>query len=123
MEKSIKNVKSIRGETEFLSKLDESDEANYLYNENEYIVRKKIWEIMYRNWIEEQEEKKMFENGGRKDSSGNPNSLPKKIKTRKTSIALSQDSLNKQSPYEAIKNCNKFGRKVNFSHIKSLFNK
>lgn len=120
---NIKREKSIRSETELLSRLEDNDVTNYLYTESEYMVRKKIWEIMYRNWIEEQEEKKMFEKGPRKESvAGSSSVANKKTKSRKTSIALSQDGL-KQTPYEAIKNSNKFGRKVNYCHIKSLFNK
>ena len=55
--------------------LNEKDELNYLYNEKEYIVRKHIWDVMYKDWLDEQKEKKMYEK---------PMQLePKKIRSRK----------------------------------------
>ena len=103
-------VKSIKSETD-LSMLNEKDELNYLYNEKEYIVRKHIWDVMYKDWLDEQKEKKMYEK---------PLQLePKKIRSRKVSSALSQDSI--KTPYEAIKSSGKFGKKINFNYVKSLF--
>jgi hypothetical protein len=66
---------------------------------------------MYKDWLDEQKEKKMYEK---------PLQLePKKIRSRKVSSALSQDSI--KTPYEAIKSSGKFGKKINFNYVKSLF--
>lgn len=103
--------------SEFLSALEERDEMRYLYSNNEYIIRKNIWEIMYRDWIEEQRDKREHEKG--------PNEQ-KKIKLRKISTitATSQlSAISHTSPYDAIKSSTKFGRKINYSFVKTLFNK
>jgi transcription factor IIIB subunit 2 len=93
---SFPKVKSIKSETD-LSMLNEKDELNYLYNEKEYIVRKHIWDVMYKDWLDEQKEKKMYEK---------PMQLePKKMRSRKVSSVLSQDSI--KTPYEAIKSSGK----------------
>ena len=110
---SIK-AKSVRSETEFLSALEEKDEMKYLYTENEYIVRKHIWEIMYKDWLDEQREKRLIEKVRPTE--------PKKIRLRKISTATNAEgALN--SPYEAIKSSTKFGKKINYSFVKSLFRK
>ena len=98
---NVPKPKSVVSETEILSNLDESDANKYLYDDNEYLVRKQIWDIMYKNWINEQEDKKAAQKNIRKISSVS--------KRRKISVAISQDG-SKPNPYEAIKNCGKFFR-------------
>lgn len=104
--------KSVKSETEFLSTLEEKDEMKYLYTENEYVVRKHIWEIMYKDWLDEQKEKKMMEKL--------KPSEPKKIRIRKISTASTPEG---STPYEAIKNSTKFGKKINYNFVKTLFRK
>lgn len=104
--------KSVKSETEFLSTLEEKDEMKYIYTENEYVVRKHIWEIMYKDWLDEQKEKKMMEKLKPAE--------PKKIRIRKISTASTPEG---STPYEAIKNSTKFGKKINYNFVKSLFRK
>lgn len=104
--------------SEFLSALEEKDEMCYIYSNNEYIIRKNIWEIMYKDWIEEQRDKREHEKA-----------LPieqRKIKLRKISAITATSQLSAAShtsPYDAIKSSSKFGRKINYNFVKTLFKK
>ena len=92
--------------------IDIQEQPEYLYTENEYVVRKHIWEIMYKDWLDEQKEKKMMEKL--------KPSEPKKIRIRKISTASTPEG---STPYEAIKNSTKFGKKINYNFVKTLFRK
>ena len=69
---------------------------------------------MYKDWLDEQKEKRLIEKVRPTE--------PKKIRLRKISTATNAEgALN--SPYEAIKSSTKFGKKINYSFVKSLFRK
>ena len=42
---------------EKLSIIPDNEEYKYIYSKDEYQIRKEFWEIMYKDWIEQQREK------------------------------------------------------------------
>ena len=86
----------------------------YIYSKDEYGIRKELWEIMFKDWIEHQKEKEEKEGKEKKIKVKEPRKRNKKI--------IVNDG-NKKSAFEAIKSSNKFGKKINFSYIKSIMSK
>ena len=100
---------------EKLSIIPENEEYKYLYSKEEYGIRKQFWEIMFKDWIEQQREKEEKEGKEKKINMKEPRKRSKKLVFKSGSI--------QKTPYEAIKSSNKFGKKINYSYIKSIMSK
>ena len=100
---------------EKLSMIPENEEYKYLYSKEEYGIRKQFWEIMFKDWIEQQKEKEEKEGKEKKINMKEPRKRSKKMVFKSGSI--------QKTPYEAIKSSNKFGKKINYSYIKSIMSK
>ena len=70
---------------------------------------------MFKDWIEQQKEKEEKEAKDKKTHFKEPRKRNKKM-TLKSGVA-------QKTPFEAIKSSNKFGRKINYSYIKSIMSK
>ena len=99
---------------EKLSNIPDNEDYKYIYSNDEYGLRKQFWEIMFKDWIDHQKEKEEKE-GKEKKKEKQPR------KRNKKNIFKSDGS--QRTTYEAIKSCNKFGKKMNFSYIKSIMSK
>ena len=118
-----KNISSLRSNMsdrrslaeEKLSMIPENEEYKYLYSKEEYGIRKQFWEIMFKDWIEQQKEKEEKEEKEKKINMKEPRKRSKKMVFKSGSI--------QKTPYEAIKSSNKFGKKINYSYIKSIMSK
>ena len=99
---------------EKLSNIPDNEDYKYIYSNDEYGLRKQFWEIMFKDWIDHQKEKEEKE-GKEKKKEKEPR------KRNKKNIFKSDGS--QRTTYEAIKSCNKFGKKMNFSYIKSIMSK
>ena len=99
----------IDNKTEILSSLDNNEEEKYIYKDSEYTLRKHIWEIMNKDWIESRREKK---------------EMLLKMKTKRIykprKLTLASTELS-PTPFEAIRNSNKFSLKMNYNYLKNLF--
>ena len=89
--------------------ISEKDVNKYIYSDNEYIIRKHMWNIMFRDWLEEQREKQ------------EKNKL-QPMPSKKPRIKKISGNPN-QNPYEAIKNSTKFGTKINYPYVQKIFQK
>ena len=103
------NYKVYDGKTEKLSVISDKEINKYIFTDNEYHIRKHIWNIMYKDWIEEQKEKEEKEKN-------NENKI-KRIRYKKI------NSIVNKTPEEAIKNCKKFSAKINNNYIREQFRK
>ena len=93
---------------ENLSLLGANEEDLYICNNLEYQIKKRIWEIMNKDWLNEQREKKeKMQFLERK----------KIYRPRKSTTS----NITTQTPYEAIKKSSKFPRKMNLQLLKTLF--
>jgi len=97
---------------EKLSNIPDNEDYNYIYSKEEYVVRKQIWEIMFKEWTNSQKEKE------EKEGKLKVRELRKREKKEIFKFDGSQ-----KTPFEAIKNSNKFGKKINYSYIKSIMSK
>ena len=100
---------------EKLSNIPDNEDYKYIYSKEEYGVRKQFWEIMFKDWIESQKEKEEKEGKDKKVKVREPRKRIKKM--------IFKSDGNQKTPFEAIKSSNKFGRKVNYSYIKSIMSK
>jgi transcription factor IIIB subunit 2 len=100
---------------EKLSVIPENEEYKYLFSKEEYGIRKQFWEIMFKDWIEQQKEREEKEGKEKKINMKEPRKRNKKMILKSGSI--------QKTPYEAIKSSNKFGKKINYSYIKSIMSK
>ena len=95
---------------EQLSIIPGNEVYKYIYSDSEYGIRKQFWEIMFKDWIEQQKEKE-----------------EKGVKTTKTKESRKRNTVkindNKKSPYESIKSSKVFSKKVNFNRIKEMMSK
>ena len=93
---------------ENLSLLGANEEDLYICNNFEYQIKKRIWEIMNKDWLNEQRDKKekiqFLE-------------IKKIYRPRKSTTS----TINTQTPYEAITKSTKFSRKMNLQFLKTLF--
>ena len=112
--KRINELKAISTADEKLSIIPDNEDYKYIYSKDEYGIRKELWEIMFKDWIEHQKEKEEKEGKEKKIKVKEPRKRNKKI--------IVNDG-NKKSAFEAIKSSNKFGKKINFSYIKSIMSK
>ena len=95
---------------EQLSIIPTNEAYKYIYSDHEYGVRKQFWEIMFKDWIEQQKEK---EEKGLK---------PIKVKEpRKRNVVKTNE--NPKSAYESIKSSKVLSKKVNYSRIKAMLSK
>ena len=101
---------------EKLSNIPENEDYKYIYSKEEYGVRKQFWEIMFKEWIESQKEKEEKEGKEKK-------SKVKKESRKRVKTMIFKSDGSKRTPAEAIKSSNKFGKKINFSYIKSIMSK
>ena len=98
-----KNISSLRSNMsdrrslaeEKLSMIPENEEYKYLYSKEEYGIRKQFWEIMFKDWIEQQKEKEEKEGKEKKINMKEPRKRSKKMVFKSGSI--------QKTPYEAIK--------------------
>ena len=101
---------------EKLSNIPDNEDYKYIYSKEEYGVRKQFWEIMFKEWIESQKEKEEKEGKEKKSK------VKKEPRNRVKKMIFKSDE-SKRTPAEAIKRSNKFGKKINFSYIKSIMSK
>jgi len=100
---------------EKLSYIPDNEDYKYIYSKEEYGIRKQFWEIMFKEWIESQKEKEEKEGKEKKVKVKEPRKRAKKT-------IFKSDGIQK-TPFEAIKSSNKFGKKTNYSYIKSMMSK
>ena len=113
--KRFNDAKSITIADEKLSIIPDNEDYKYIYSKDEYGVRKQLWEIMFKDWIEKQKEKE--------EKEGKEKQLKVKEPKRRSKKMIFKYDENKKSPYEAIKSSSKFGKKMNFSYIKTIMSK
>jgi len=101
---------------EKLSIIPDNEDYKYFYSKEEYGIRKQFWEIMFKDWIRLQKEKE--ENEGKEKKS----KIKKEPRNTLKKMIFKPDG-SKRTPAEAIKSSNKFGKKMNFSLIKSVMSK
>ena len=99
---------------EKLSNIPDNEDYKYIYSKDEYGLRKEFWEIMFKDWIEQQKEKEEKE-GKEKKKEKEPRKRGKKN--------IFKSDGNQRTPFEAIKSSNIFGKKINHSYIKSMMSK
>lgn len=93
-------------ESEDLSEMEDNEISKYIVSHDEYKLKKLLWEILFKDWIEQQNEKKKIEK----------KNVKKKVrKLSRLDTTVSRD------PVEAIKNSNRFGKKINFKLLNSIF--
>ena len=109
--------KNIQSENNFLGNFKENDKLSvisenevnkFIYSDNEYIIRKHMWNIMFRDWLEEQREKE-------------EKNKMQPFQNKKPRVKKIVNSNQNQSPYEAIKNSTKFGTKINYPYVQKIF--
>ena len=116
-DKRISGLSSRSLPEEKLSNIPENEEYKYIYSKEEYGVRKQFWEIMFKDWIESQKEKE--EKEGKEKNSKVKKEPRKRIKT----MIFKFDGSKRAQPDESIKSSNKFGKKINYSYVKSMMSK
>jgi transcription factor IIIB subunit 2 len=94
---------------EYLSDLEEKDASFYILSSEEYKLKKILWEVLFKDWIEEQKDKK-------------ENEKMKSVKKRPRNMSKSE-IISNNTPAEAIINSNKFSKKLNISVLNKLFSK
>ena len=109
------DLKAVSIADEKLSNIPDNEDYKYIYNKDEYGVRKQFWEIMFKDWIEQQKEKEEKERKEKKIKVKEPKKRIKKM------IIKSDET--QRTPFEAIKSSNKFGRKTNYSYIRNIMSK
>jgi hypothetical protein len=92
-------------EEEVLSQLDETEASIFILSEEEFELKKKLWEILNSDWLKEQAIKKR-----KKDA-------PIAKRTR----SQTNDFIHSKNPIDAIKNSDKFGTRINYNLLSELF--
>ena len=100
---------------EKLSIIPDNEEYKYFYSKEEYGIRKQFWEIMFKDWIEQQKEKE--------EKEGKEKKLNIKTQRKRNKKMIVKPGTVQKTPFEAIKSSNKFGKKINYSYIKSIMSK
>ncbi len=93
-------------DSEELSDIDENEVQKFIVSNDEYKLKKLLWEILFKDWIDEQKEKRKVE---------------KKQVKRKIRKLSRLDTTVSRDPVEAIKNSSRFGKKINFNLLKRMF--
>ena len=107
--KSLSSNLNKNNDEEKLSMIPDNEEYKYIYSKNEYDVRKQFWEIMHKDWIEEQNEKEKREQKLK----------PVQPKKRLKKTLVNADG-RKRTAFEAIKGSKYFGKKINYSYVRSM---
>ena len=94
---------------EKLSMIPDNEEYKYIYSKNEYDVRKQFWEIMHKDWIEEQNEKEKREQKMK----------PVQPRKRLKKVLVNPDG-RKKTAFEAIKSSKRFGKKINYNYVRTM---
>ncbi len=102
----VKTSKEDIKDAEELSDIDENEVQKFIVSNDEYKLKKLLWEILFRDWIEEQKEKKKVEK--------------KEIKRKIRKLSRLETTVSRD-PVEAIKNSSRFGKKINFNMLNSMF--
>jgi transcription factor IIIB subunit 2 len=107
----IKHEMKKEEENEDLSDIDDKEMSKYILTPEEYKLKKLLWEVLFKDWIEDQKSK---------DHKVKPKTMKKR--SRKVSRA---DTVIAKTPVEAIKNnSDKLKNKnLNFKLLESLFQK
>ena len=118
LKKNNLNLRSSKNEgkslaEEQLSVIPGNEVYKYIYSDDEYGIRKQFWEIMFKDWIEQQKEKEEKEAKDKKTHFKEPRKRSKKM-TLKSGVA-------QKTPFEAIKSSNKLGRRT-FNNDNMKFN-
>ena len=87
----------------YLSDIDDIESEYFLLSNEEYKLKKLLWEVLNKDWIEDQR-----------------NKIKKDTKKRKRKVVTKQDSFVAKTPLEAIKN-SKFSKKMNLIVLTKLF--
>ena len=112
----IKELKETSTDDEQLSNIPDNEEYKYIYNKDEYEVRKQFWEIKFNEWIEQQKEKEEKEGKEKKIKVSEPKRGVKKMEYKSDGSKITSD--------EAVKNNNKIlGKNVDFNYIKRMLSK
>lgn len=98
--------KDVVEKEEELEDLDENESKYYLVTEEEYKLKKILWEVIFKEWIDEQKNKEKIEK------------MTHKKRLRKSTKAESTIATN---AIEAIKNSSKFKKNINMGVIENLF--
>lgn len=104
-EESLNKTQATDKEEE-LEDLSDSEVQNFIVNEEEYKLKKILWEVIFKEWIEEQKNKEKIQK------------MISKKRLRKISKAESTRATN---PIEAIRNSTKFKKNINMGIIENLF--
>ena len=100
---------------EKLSVIPDNEDYKFFYSKEEYGIRKQFWEIMFKDWIEQQREKE--------EKEGKEKKLNIKTQRKRSKKMIVKPGAVQKTPFEAIKSSNKFGKKINYSYIKSIMSK
>jgi len=103
LESTYKSTKLTKLEDDNLSEIDEKETNYFLLSNEEYRLKKMLWEVLNKDWIEDQR-----------------NKVKKETKKRKRKIAEKPEVVVAKTPLEAIKN-SKFSKKMNHSVLTKLF--
>lgn len=93
-------------EDDTLSDIEETDLSKYILTNEEYTLKKMLWEVLYSEWIEEQKEKKLL----------------KQKEVRKIRKASKAESSSYKDPIEAILGTKKFNN-ANAKKLEKIFQK
>ena len=113
--KKFNDLKATSITDEKLSNIPDNEDYKYIYSKDEYGVRKQFWEIMFKDWIEQQKDKEEKERKEKKVKVKEPRKKNKKM------IFKPDEAQN--GAYDAIKSSNRFGKKINHSYIKLMLSK
>jgi transcription factor IIIB subunit 2 len=94
-------------EEEELSDIEIEESSLYIVSNQEYKLKKLLWEVLFKDWIEEQKDKKKAEK--------------KEVKKRERKFSK-PDTKGLNDPVDAIVNSNKF-KKMNVNFLNTMFNK
>lgn len=106
-----------KDDDESISEISDNEAESYFLSKEEYKLKKNLWEIMYRDWIQEQDLKKYDQE---------KKELLNKKRSRRLSLAKCKGGASPivvaaSDPVEAIKYSNKFPRKMNYEKMGEMF--
>lgn len=79
-------------------------------DDDEYKIKKMLWEFLNKDWIEDQKDKIL-----KQQKATNIKKRYRKMSSSSNSVA--------NDPVEAIKNSEKFGKKINLTVLENIFSK
>lgn len=99
---------------EILSDLGSEEADDYIHSKDEYSLKKKIWEVIFEDWIKEQEFKdKIYNTRSKRNKSFLSENNKTNNNEKKESIS---------NPIDIIKNSGKFSKKIDFNKISKIIN-